>query len=110
MRISDWSSDVCSSDLKEVFLADLYHGIADGGVAVGVVFHGIADHVGGLVEPAIVHLLQRMQDAPLYGLESIVDMGYGPVKDDVGGVIRSEERRVGKECVITCRSMLSTIP
>src|SRR3546814_6997527 len=61
MRISDWSSDVCSSDLpvdqRRVDLAQL-----------------------------AVLLPQRL---------------------NLGGRGRSEERRVGKECVSTCRSRWS---
>src|SRR3546814_1765645 len=64
MRISDWSSDVCSSDLV---------GFARRG--------GIGDR----------HLVDR--DA-FTGHRGLVDR-------------RSEERRVGKECVSTCRSRWS---
>src|SRR3546814_1610630 len=67
MRISDWSSDVCSSDLAGA--ADHLHG--DGAFA--------GDGRAG--EPA-----RNPQDTAR---------------------IRSEERRVGKECVSTCRSRWS---
>src|SRR3546814_2626704 len=66
MRISDWSSDVCSSDLACVRIE--------------------ADR------------LRRDVD-PLHGVVERIDT------HDVGG--RSEERRVGKECVSTCRSRWS---
>src|SRR3546814_2983032 len=67
MRISDWSSDVCSSDLP----------IGEN-VIIGV---GMA----------------RISRVPF--LESC--MMYGTVRR---AQTRSEERRVGKECVSTCRS------
>src|SRR3546814_8429321 len=78
MRISDWSSDVCSSDLGRlplpVALDDGDDGLA-GDVAA-------QDENVGLVErPGI----QELPPAHL----------------------RSEERRVGKECVSTCRSRWS---
>src|SRR3546814_7409719 len=35
MRISDWSSDVCSSDLRILFLEHSYHGDTIGAMSVG---------------------------------------------------------------------------
>src|SRR3546814_8172395 len=66
-RISDWSSDVCSSDLARL----------DVGVK-GKNFW---------VTP------KDLERAPVWSMEGFTD--------------RSEERRVGKECVSTCRSRLS---
>src|SRR3546814_1745484 len=82
MRISDWSSDVCSSDLHRIGGATCQHG--DGMSAFG--FRRIAlgcrddDSAGSAEAPA-------------------------PVTATAQG--RSEERRVGKECVSTCRSRWS---
>src|SRR3546814_3500261 len=68
MRISDWSSDVCSSDLEV------------GGAGVRL------------------HREERDPLPPHDGLEvaphRVAPFGVG---------VRSEERRVGKECVSTCR-------
>src|SRR3546814_5656020 len=72
VRISDWSSDVCSSDLL--------------------------DHLGG-VRVLLVHL------AEVGGhLEAVFELG---VRREAGVERRSEERRVGKKCVSTCRSRWS---
>src|SRR3546814_1781576 len=72
MRISDWSSDVCSSDLGAAALARHHEGLA---------------------------------------LDRLVHLGGELPGDDAradGGVdLRSEERRVGKECVSPCRSRRS---
>src|SRR3546814_12097191 len=81
MRISDWSSDVCSSDL--------------GDVAVGT-----DEWKGRVRRPAVQehrHDRQRLAGAPEH--DACVKIG-----DDEA---RSEERRVGKECVSTCRSRWS---
>src|SRR3546814_2614651 len=72
MRISDWSSDVCSSDL-----------VLDQANAVR--FVGVHQAVEQLY-------VQRASAAYALGQQT------GP---------RSEERRVGKECVSTCRSRWS---
>src|SRR3546814_3678552 len=83
MRISDWSSDVCSSDLR--------HGVGgarDGGFRK-LARMGVA---GGLAR-------DRPQAEALHGVEA------GGFQAPV--VERSEERRVGKECVSTCRSRWS---
>src|SRR3546814_16490509 len=92
MRISDWSSDVCSSDLSLLRegpvaqLLDLFVE-ADGAVIVG----GDAfEHLDALFEGADLRL-QRL--------------GLGIVARGIIG--RSDERRVGKECVSTCRSRWS---
>src|SRR3546814_14412279 len=74
MRISDWSSDVCSSDLVA----------GDRALSAG--------GLGG-----VVGWWRRL----LWGGErTILPLGGG-------GPCRSEERRVGKECVSTCRSRWS---
>src|SRR3546814_18811983 len=68
MRISDWSSDVCSSDL----LAERF------GVSRGPV----REACRGLERSGLIRF--------------VANRG-----------VRSEERRVGKECVSTCRSRWS---
>src|SRR3546814_2008835 len=78
MRISDWSSDVCSSDL-----------------ASGEVRGGLA-----LTEPDAGTDLQGIR------MTAKRD-GNGYVINGTKTWIRSEERRVGKECVSTCRSRWS---
>src|SRR3546814_5144268 len=81
MRISDWSSDVCSSDL----LAHVQTAAAAKGDHAVV----IASAVGG---------------------EAGEQVGFHRVGFDLReqrGGERSEERRVGKECVSTCRSRWS---
>src|SRR3546814_9006389 len=41
MRISDWSSDVCSSDLLGVNVTGLVAGLGVGGIAIGLAAQGI---------------------------------------------------------------------
>src|SRR3546814_12801396 len=97
MRISDWSSDVCSSDLG------LGQGIAD--------FHGHRHLVlAELVLQEAFQLLEgegRRIGAQLdEGLGRLAAIGIGHA-DHRALLARSEERRVGKECVSTCRSRWS---
>src|SRR3546814_3175751 len=79
MRISDWSSDVCSSDL----LAPRY-----------------SDRPGGYLR--IIKAGIRASDAAPMAIIEFVDRDLSAKGQD-----RSEERRVGKECVSTCRSRWS---
>ena len=72
--------------IKRSLLASVDERVADRGVAVRMVAHALAHRVGHLVELAVVHFVQRMQDAALHGLEPVVEVGDGPVLDDVGGV------------------------
>src|SRR3546814_4228938 len=94
MRISDWSSDVCSSDLHHQRGADQIDAQRFGpgiGIEIENPAH-VADDPGvgeGDVERAIGFLR---------GGDELGDIGLDP---------RSEERRVGKECVSTCSSRWS---
>src|SRR3546814_12339525 len=99
MRISDWSSDVCSSDLLVVTLAK---------------GRGIAD-----AEAALDAEIARLRETPLTAaeLDAVKNGLFGDALArretargrayELGGGARSEERRVGKECVSTCRSRWS---
>src|SRR3546814_3644389 len=82
MRISDWSSDVCSSDLQ----------------------------LGQSLVIAAGDLTQKV-DLPLIGAyqvaNALVSAGLVIATGGDAAQTRSEERRVGKECVSTCRSRWS---
>src|SRR3546814_19160528 len=99
MRISDWSSDVCSSDLHP--LADAIVSAArKQGVALATVDEfesGTGIGVRGIVEGKRLAL----GNTALMQQEG-VDVAILSEKAE-----RSEERRVGKECVSTCRSRWS---
>src|SRR3546814_19362401 len=88
MRISDWSSDVCSSDLVQAECASVKLRSPD----VDQIANGLFDRAIAEDHVKIEELLEEFR-----GLILIVDT-----------VGRSEERRVGKECVNTCRSRWST--
>src|SRR3546814_3380204 len=75
MRISDWSSDVCSSDL-------------------------------GILDPeALVLDFTPLKTHDTQGWPTFID--WPAYDSQLHQAMRSEERRVGKECVSTCRSRWS---
>src|SRR3546814_13336014 len=83
MRISDWSSDVCSSDFTSTASYEMndFQRIAIGERDVG---EGRArDDLAVALDRDLLHVEPERGDE------------------------RSEERRVGKECVSTCRSRRS---
>src|SRR3546814_16236124 len=93
MRISDWSSDVCSSDLKQSIVLDLKSAAGkkallelarDADVIVENFAPGVMDRLG-LDHATLAKLNPRL----IYASS------------------RSEERRVGNECVSTCSSRWS---
>src|SRR3546814_6127290 len=86
MRISDWSSDVCSSDLPTP--TSPYRGP----VQVGRHLHNARLEPEG----AVLHRTRRIYD----------DSGVS-MQTSFRVCRRSEERSVGKECVRTCRSRWS---
>src|SRR3546814_2780344 len=91
MRISDWSSDVCSSDL---------HRLQDFGLERQHAFDALRRDIVALVVDDDV-LLAVGDDQPALAVDMADIAGMKPA------VVRSEERRVGKECVSTCRSRWS---
>src|SRR3546814_19304329 len=88
MRISDWSSDVCSSDLER-----LLDRVQRAGADVAEDDADRADHQPGQADDAVAIRIAGV-------------LGFGSARGDCHG-IRSAERRVGKECVSTCRSRWS---
>src|SRR3546814_13370951 len=105
MRISDWISDVCSSDLPDALAAILaaWRELTDRSVLL-FTGHEISD-------------IQTWLSAHLDLVDAIVT---GPFRaelpqtkamrgSDTQQLHRSEERRVGKACVSTCRSRWSRV-
>src|SRR3546814_14837788 len=116
MHISDWSSDVCSSDLAnalnlvagdalEVILGQGSVRLVNGADAAGqlnmisddiivATAEAIAD-VGAATSTAAINTRLEQNDGILLDEGALFARG------------RSEERRVGKECGSTCRSRVS---
>src|SRR3546814_4217268 len=88
LRISDWSSDVCSSDLPPPGQAQLEAIVLIGDAKAGA---NRIEPVGG--QGWVLVAVGQVEHA---GTEQ------RPVARESDA--RSEERRVGKECVSTCRS------
>src|SRR3546814_13123280 len=93
MRISDWSSDVCSSDLLAIVLALFLYNRLE------------------LVPRSVLALYPIVLTA-LLGMPRLLYRSWkdhGLARTDQAAIrvlilgARSEERRVGKECVSTCR-------
>src|SRR3546814_13516781 len=96
MRISDWSSDVCSSDLASP--SRPRPSVSSEAQAAELRARARRRLAGAvaLVLAAVIVLPMVLDSEPV------------PVADDIP--IRSEERRVGKECVSTCRSSWPRYP
>src|SRR3546814_6461784 len=96
MRISDWSSDVCSSDLKGDGWQEL--GLLD--VEASTPTTVVVDTSGRAVfNPSgpVIREGDRLR------FKSLMET-YSRTRRETATTRRSEERRVGKECVRTCRS------
>src|SRR3546814_18486084 len=95
MRISYWSSDVCSSDLKFRLLAKR---VTDQLTRIFIA-NGNPGEIPQLVRPIATQPVRCIVIAETCRIR---DKFFGPqsrtIKDR-----RSEDRRVGKECVSTCR-------
>src|SRR3546814_12623127 len=100
MRISDWSSDVCSSDL---LLRTLFA-------------HDLVDQLNLLIFPVVLGKGKRLFESGAapgaftlseskVATTGVIIAAYRRAGEVPTG--RSEERRVGKECVSTCRSRWS---
>src|SRR3546814_12197929 len=95
MRISDWSSDVCSSDLSAGTRGTEEYG-GDYPAIVPLMPTGIGT--------SCPHITWR--DAP-FAADTGTSIEIAGVRHRYHVPMRSEERRVGKECVSTCRSRWS---
>src|SRR3546814_10820133 len=100
MRISDWSSDVCSSDLIGVAQQPFEFAARAAQAVLAQRQGGIGRAHGRGPRRAAVPQLQCFPGAGVVRAR----------QRNAGGALgqaRSEERRVGKECVSTCRSRWS---
>src|SRR3546814_18009674 len=105
MRISDWSSDVCSSDLE-----------SGRSTVQGLQPHPWAVNVEGKSKFFINNqeALAYIKECLAQGITNI-DIGLMQLNwkyhnqefPQIEAMLRSEERRVGKECVSTYRSRWS---
>src|SRR3546814_15018935 len=95
MRISDWSSDVCSSDLIGFWIAE----------EAVLELSPVIDE-GWRLAHYPVDLLCLVCGALQTGAGDPTERQRARILRPVGSA-RSEERRVGKECVSTCRSRWS---
>src|SRR3546814_11322012 len=94
MRISDWSSDVCSSDLLAYDLKR------------DRLFLTRERDPRQLLE--VSGLRASLEGGLSLHVRDMSDLVNSKIfATDLSSVVRSEERRVGKECVSTCRSRLS---
>src|SRR3546814_5284895 len=95
MRISDWSSDVCSSDLATRLLRPVQ-------AVLFAAFFNFAAYFLSLAFPAL-HKVAETIGAGLIDKDLVTPaVVFGAL---VGAMFwnRSDERRVGKGCVSTCR-------
>src|SRR3546814_14394706 len=92
MRISDWSSDVCSSDLVIVVTAQDCRAGRNGALRIDQAF--AVDEVGPQRARGTFDIFLQLSVAVFR------DLPIARAEFDE----RSEERRVGKECVSTGRS------
>src|SRR3546814_15785207 len=101
MRISDWSSDVCSSDLSRAPVRSC----GEVGIAYPVT---MSETIHSRPIALVIHggagVIERDQLGADDERAIHADLDVAP---DAGHAVRSEERRVGKECVSTCRSRWS---
>src|SRR3546814_18031699 len=86
MRISDWSSDVCSSDLREMTGRSLP-----------------PDRERSMPQNMLPEGFEALE--PFQAYWGVPDTQTRRERREAStmAAIRSEERRVGKECVSTCR-------
>src|SRR3546814_19885249 len=97
MRISDWSSDVCSSDLTTAFMVEL-----DYAAVVSIapdVSEEMRERLVMIEVPRHLFPFARaiLADDPREG-------GFPPLMLSPTEFARSEERRVGEKSVRTCSS------
>src|SRR3546814_20458288 len=109
MRISDWSSDVCSSDLGNG------HTVVEmdtpAGRPIAKWMPGWGEESKASIERVYADLVRRFGEERAFRIanrnRNLVLFPNLVINDHISLTIRSEERRVGKEFVSTCRFRLS---
>src|SRR3546814_9930104 len=101
MRISDWSSDVCSSDLSLHMAFVEARSARHEFITVEHLLLSLLDNAAAV---EVLRACSANLDVLRQELRNFVNKNTPifPGEDE-----RSEERRVGKECVSTCRSRWS---
>src|SRR3546814_4172668 len=111
MRISDGSSDVCSSDLTSVMLrrGKRRHCTLGDGTQDTTALFAYKDGQNRKLFGATSTTIYDITDVEFATDAEIATEDGDLIGDGNGNVFgwRSEERRVGKECVSTCRSRWS---
>src|SRR3546814_15276200 len=130
MRISDWSSDVCSSDLYasvsyvDAMIGKVLNALREEGLDQNTIIIVWGDHGWQLGDHGIwgKHTLFDQSLKSTYIMKLPGHKQQGRVIDEVVSAVdvyptlmelcglampRSAERRLGKECVSTCRSRWS---
>src|SRR3546814_15874666 len=117
MRISDWSSDVCSSDLPAADVCNTSQSRPR--ISGDRRMRSLTDFLASL--PGIMpiktrrlvlegDLLSAAERADLRSRDrSFLDLVIEVGPDAAAAILSSAERRVGKECVRTCDSRWSAI-
>src|SRR3546814_12654259 len=117
MRISDWSSDVCTSDLTEaaqaqwdrliqpdISLIERMKIVGEFDRADEAEFNSLGSKAPFKVEGDLLYRTAYTQPSDISGPTYTYLVTF---EEDSARIIRSEERRVGKECVSKCRSRWS---
>src|SRR3546814_14577474 len=107
MRISDWSSDVCSSDLDSSPIISKKGAPKNVAPRIGLGESAPAINVEKVTlvyeDGSRIVMPTEPSQITYYAHKTVLQDGR-TLADLIGQVPRSEERRVGKECVRTCRS------
>src|SRR3546814_15107890 len=98
MRISDWSSDVCSSDLEPVPTPEERISLMSTDESLRLPEGPSGHRLEEFAKFSLEDPRGAEEEEPEIDPESLFNLPKAK---------RSEERRVGKECVSTCRSRWS---
>src|SRR3546814_15569546 len=104
MRISDWSSDVCSSDLSDDLLDS--NECQDAYLSIGKPIKDVLEFIA-VEEENEEEDEDELKDFDSEEIDSEEEEEWEKADESEEEDGRSEERRVGKECVSTGRSRWS---
>src|SRR3546814_18466518 len=102
MRISDWSS-TCALPISDRVAGDLLVRLGNSPGVAALIADALGQNFTGDYQE-LLGKIGRAIDAKRVG-DFVIHADLGDV--ETGVIQRSEERRVGKECVSTCRSRWS---
>ena len=96
LNITGSSSTIACKDItpvtltvnQQILLSELHKCIANRGISVGMEMHSITHNSRHLIITTILSLAHRVENTPLHGFQTILNMGHSTLQDNIRGIVQ----------------------